>query len=224
MKLKDRNKLQVDWISTLKGITSLLRDPGNTDSVYDVEDGLKNIKATQLAVDYVKSQPGVAELFEQRYLAPSPDLSALLQLSPDSLGYAYAKYLTDSGFDAEFYRKEVVDSDITYFFMRVRQTHDIWHILGGFSTDPLGELSLKAFELAQIRRPIAAIFVAGGLLQTLLKAPDQMGNFLEQIAIGYRMGAKAKPLLAQKWEEQWEKPLAEWRSELDVEPMTTYVP
>jgi ubiquinone biosynthesis protein Coq4 len=205
-------------------VASLLRDPGNTDSVYDVEDGLKNIKATQLAVDFVKSQPGVAELFEERYLAPSPDLPALLQLPPESLGYAYAKYLTDSGFDAEFYRKEVVNSDITYYFMRVRQTHDIWHILGGFDTDPVGELSLKAFELAQIRRPIAAIFVAGGLLQTLFKAPDQMGRFLEQMAIGYRMGARAKPMLAQKWEKQWEKPLAQWRSELNVEPMTVYVP
>ncbi len=66
MKLKDLNKLQVDWLSTLKGVASLLRDPGNTDSVYDVEDGLKNIKATQLAVDFVKSQPGVAELFAER--------------------------------------------------------------------------------------------------------------------------------------------------------------
>ncbi len=108
--------------------------------------------------------------------------------------------------------------------MRVRQTHDIWHILGGFSTDPIGELSLKAFELAQIRRPIAAIFVAGGLLQTLFNNPEQMGRFLEQMAIGYRMGAKAKPMLAQRWEEQWEKPLAQWRSELNVEPMAVYVP
>lgn len=224
MKLKDLNKLQVDWLSTLKGVASLLHDPGNTDSVYDVEDGLKNIKATQLAVDFVKSQPGVEPLFAERYLAPSPDLAALLQLPPDSLGYAYAKYLTDSGFDAEFYRKETVNSDITYYFMRVRQTHDIWHIVGGFSTDPIGELSLKAFELAQVRRPIAAIFVAGGLLQTLFNAPDRMGGFLEQIAIGFRMGAKAKPMLAQKWEEQWDKPLAQWRSELDVEPMEVYVP
>ncbi len=31
------------------------------------------------------------------------------------------------------------------------------------------------------------------------------------------MGLKAKPLLAQKWEEHWDKPLLEWRTELGID-------
>jgi len=47
---------------------------------------------------------------------------------------------------------------------------------------------------------------------------------LDRIAVGYRMGAKAKPFLAQKWEENWEKPISQWRRELGVELAEVYTP
>lgn len=47
---------------------------------------------------------------------------------------------------------------------------------------------------------------------------------MERVAIMYRMGARAKPFLAQRWEENWEKPLTQWRSELGVELVDKYVP
>lgn len=58
----------------------------------------------------------------------------------------------------------------------------------------------------------------------LLTNAEELGDLLEQIAIGYRMGAKAKPFLAQKWEEQIDKPLAQWREELGVTTTDRYVP
>ncbi|WP_103670320.1 Coq4 family protein [Pseudanabaena sp. BC1403] len=214
----------LDFLSTLKGVVTLLRDPTQTESVYDVEDGLRHTKATELAVEYVKSKPEVAALFQERYLAPSVNLEALLQLSPDSLGYTYATYIKDSGFDPNFYRRVKVEDDVSYFLLRMRQTHDIWHIVAGFSTDVFGELGLKAFELAQTHRTMSAVLIAGGLLSTLFKHPEQLDKLLEQIAIGYRLGAKAKPFFAKKWEENWERALIEWRQELGIEPTKEYMP
>lgn len=224
MRFEDVRKLNLDLLITLKGFVSLMRDPAQTDSVFDIEDGLRHTKAAQLAVEYAKSKPGVAEIFAERYIAPSPDIQALQQLPPDSLGYIYASYLTEAGFDPNFYRKAVVEDDVTYMFMRLRQTHDIWHVVTGFGADVNAELGLKAFEIAQIHRTLAAMLIAGGLLRTLLKTPEMLDGLLEQIAIGYRMGAKAKPFLAQKWEEHWEKPLDEWRRDLNIETVTEYVP
>ncbi|MBF2075404.1 MAG: hypothetical protein IGS50_16810 [Synechococcales cyanobacterium C42_A2020_086] len=224
MRFDDVRKLNLDFLTTLKGVVMLMKDPEQTNSVFDVEDGLRHTKAAQVAAEYAKTQPGVAELFAERYLAPTPDIPALLQLPPDSLGHAYASYLQTYGFDPDFYRKEKVEDDVTYMFMRMRQTHDIWHVVGGFGVDVNAELGLKAFEIAQVHRPLAAILVAGGLLRTLFKTPERLDDLLDQIAIGYRMGAKAKPFLAQKWEEHWEKPLEAWRAELNVQPMTEYVP
>jgi ubiquinone biosynthesis protein COQ4 len=214
----------LDFLSTLKGVVTLLKDPSQTESVYDVEDGLRHIKATELAVEFVKSKPEVAELFQERYLAPLVNLDALIQLPEASLGHVYATYIKDAGFDPNFYRLIKVEDDVSYFLLRMRQTHDIWHIVAGFSTDVFGELGLKAFELAQTHRTMSAVLIAGGLLSTLFKQPEQLDKLLEQIAIGYRLGAKAKPFFAKKWEENWERPLLEWRQELDVEPMKEYVP
>ena len=222
-----RPKLQafnLDFLNTLKGAVSILRDPSQTDSVYDIEDGLRHTKATQLAVEYVKSKPEVAQIIQERYLAPSPDIEALLKYPENSLGYAYASYIKESGFDPNFYRKVAVEDDASYIVLRIRQTHDLWHIVTDFSVDVVGELGLKAFELAQTRRTMSAILLAGGLLSTLFKSPEGLDRLLDRIAVGYRMGAKAKPFLAQKWEEHWEKPLSEWRAELGVEPMSVYLP
>ena len=214
----------LDFLSTLKGVVTLLRDPAQTESVYDVEDGLRHTKATKLAVEYVKSKPNVAALFQERYLAPAVNLEDLLRLPTESLGYSYAIYIKDSGFDPNFYRLLKVEDDISYFLLRMRQTHDIWHIVAGFSTDVFGELGLKAFELAQTHRTMSAVLIAGGLLSTLFKHPEDLDKLLEQIAIGYRLGAKAKPFFAKKWEENWERPLLEWRQELGIEPTKEYVP
>ncbi|NUN64038.1 hypothetical protein HCU40_04555 [Pseudanabaena biceps] len=214
----------LDYLSTLKGVVTLLRDPAQTESVYDVEDGLRHTKATKLAVEYVKSKPEVAELFRERYVSPPVDLEALLKLPTESLGHTYATYIKDAGFDPNFYRLVKVEDDVSYFLLRMRQTHDIWHIVAGFSTDVFGELGLKAFELAQTHRTMSAVLIAGGLLSTLFKHPEQLDKLLDQIAIGYRLGAKANPFFAKKWEENWERPLLEWRQELGIEPIKEYVP
>ncbi|CCI15037.1 conserved hypothetical protein [Microcystis aeruginosa PCC 9807] len=42
-------------ISVTKGIISLLQNPGNTMSVYDIEDGLKESWLQRLSLQYVKS-------------------------------------------------------------------------------------------------------------------------------------------------------------------------
>jgi ubiquinone biosynthesis protein COQ4 len=41
----------------------------------------------------------------------------------------------------------------------------------------------------------------------------------QEIAQGWQMGQVAKPLFAQKWEEAWEKPLAQWQAELNLQPI-----
>ena len=217
----------------------------------------------------------MAEIFASRYVAQPPNVEQLLQLSEDSLGHAYATYLKTSGFEADFYRPLEVEDDVTYFLLRMRQTHDIWHLVAGFSTDVPGELGLKAFELAQTRRPLSAVLLSGGVLSAVFKSallnygmnlppspqfwgsrisqsppelgdlggksannsdrfifrfsnafksPTTLGPLLEQIAIGYRLSATAQPLLAQRWEDHWGRSLEDWRSRLNLQPVSHYSP
>ncbi|MGF1457631.1 MAG: Coq4 family protein [Leptolyngbyaceae cyanobacterium] len=217
-------QIDLDLLGVIRGAIKLVIDPSQTDSVYDVEDGLRNRRATTLAVEFVKERPEVAAIFAERYLTDPPDLNVLSQLPEQSLGYAYAHYLKSSGFEADFYRPISVDDDVSYFLLRMRQTHDIWHLVAGFDTDVPGELGLKAFELAQTRRPLSAVLLAGGVLSAVFKAPETIGPLLEQIAIGYRLGSAAHPFLAQKWEDHWARSLTEWRQQVNLTPMSEYRP
>lgn len=223
--LQGKNQgLRLNLLTTLKGAVTLLLDPSRADVTPDIEDGIIHLKATQLAIDYVKTLPGVAEIVRDRYLAPSPNMAALATLPEGSLGRCFADYIQETGFDPNYYRALPVTDDTSYILTRLRQTHDIWHLVTGLGSSVNGELGLQAFCLAQIRIPLPVLLIAGGLLKTLLTAPEALGDLLEQIALGYRMGAKAKPFLAQRWEEHWDRPLEAWRQELGLEVLKAYVP
>jgi ubiquinone biosynthesis protein Coq4 len=213
---------QIQYLETIRGLTTMIRDPGHTESVFDIEDGLQNLEAYELAVEYVRSDPAMAQLMKERYLRHGAhDMDALLKLPEATLGYCFARQLRDKGFDPDYFRVREVHTDLDYVLMRLRQTHDIWHIVTGFDTDPISELGIKAVELAQTRRPMAAVVAAGGVLRFLYKDPDHLGEALCAVSEGYQMGIKAKLLLAQKWEDHWERPLEEWRTMLNLTPAGT---
>jgi len=224
--MSDGNKwaLRLDLLNTLKGAVTLALDPSRADATPDIEDGMIRLKAMQIAIDYVKAQPGIAEIVQDRYLAPPPDMAALAQLPAGTLGRCFADYIQATGFDPNYYRPLPITDDTSYILTRLRQTHDLWHLVTGLGSSVNGELGLQAFCLAQVRIPLPVLLIAGGLLKTLLNAPEELGELLEQIAIGYRMGAKAKPFLAQRWEEGWERPLQDWQQELNITVVDRYVP
>jgi ubiquinone biosynthesis protein Coq4 len=119
--------------------------------------------------------------------------------------------------DPEFYRQVELQDDTSYLALRMRQTHDIWHTMTGFGTDPVGEIGLQAFTLAQNRSPLAVMLIAAITLNTI-KMNSDLNPLVRLIQQSYDLGDRAKPFLGQKWEEAWEKPLADWRSELNVTP------
>lgn len=211
-----RHRQQIDYFHTLKGVVGMLRDPEGTSSVFDIEDGLRKLQATENILEAVRDQPGVAEMIDARWLAPPPDVERLAESPRGTLGWHFAHHLIDNGFDPDYYRRIDIQNDVDYVLMRMRQTHDLWHVLTGIGTSRIGELSLKSFELAQTRRPLAAVITCGGVMRYLFHDPDQLGDVLEAISHGYWLGHHAKPMLAQKWEEGWDRPLAAWREQLNL--------
>lgn len=207
--------MRKEFLSGLQGFMTFVKDPNNTESVFDIADAMGRTEAQAAAVVYLKSIPEVAQMIEERYIAPVPNMQELLNLPKDSLGYIYSSHMTEANFDPEFYRKVVIEDDFTYIVLRMRQTHDVWHTVTGFGVDVLGEIGLQAFQLAQNRSPLAVMLMAGAILHTI-RASENLNGLMQVIDRGYRMGLQTKPFLAQKWEEAWEKPLTEWRVQLGV--------
>jgi ubiquinone biosynthesis protein Coq4 len=206
----------VQYLTTLRGVIGMLRNPEGTESVFDIEDGLRGIRATRGIVERVRDDPGVRALMAERYLAPAVDVAALERMPPGSLGHCFARHIIDHGFDPDYYRKITVRDDLDWVLMRMRQTHDIWHVVTGIGTDRLGEIAVKGFELAQTWRPLAAVITCGGMMRYLMHEPERLGDVMTHISHGYQLGRRARPFLAQKWEQGWDLPLATWRQRVGL--------
>ena len=212
----DHGHDQIHYLTTLRGVIGMLRNPEGTESVFDIEDGLKDIRAAEGFVERARRDPEVAALMAARHLAAPVDLESLERLPAGTLGHTFARHILDHGFDPDYYRKLDVRTDLDWVMMRMRQTHDVWHVVTGIDTSRLGEIAVKAFELAQTWRPLAAVITCGGMMRFLLKDPGQLGDVMTHISHGYQLGRHARPFLAQKWEEGWDLPLAEWRARVGL--------
>lgn len=203
----------------VKSFTSMLLGDNSLETVGELTHGLLGTPAYDLVAHHLNQDPACAALIRDRYIPPAHDLDALLTLPPDSLGYLYAAAMKKTGFDPNLHAGMTAKSDGEYVELRLSQTHDLWHVITGFDTSPIGEIGLQAFHLPQFPYPLATLLVANSLVSTTLRAPEALPQLLEAIAQGFHMGKTARPLFAQKWEEGWEKPLSQWQAELNVQPI-----
>ncbi len=91
--------------------------------------------------------------------------------------------------------------------------HDLFHVLTGFDTTPLGEVRVVSFTVAQIPAPYPAMIIATRPLQMVLYKPELLPVVMDAVTEGWALGRRAKPLMAVHWEEYWTRPLAELREE-----------
>jgi ubiquinone biosynthesis protein Coq4 len=206
----------------------------DTNNIFDLSDRLNVSRPMERCLDAIQLEPASAQLVAERYVGAPYDLDSLLQLPPGSLGWTYAKVLSTLGYNPQFYRTpESFNSDAEYISYRVYRTHDIHHILTGFSLDGLGELGVISVTAAQAAFPAFLFVDILSLLTTFFSSeqlyredlePTKKGKTLQYtfqlISKGIDMGQGAKPLFPVKWEEGFERPLEEWRQELKITPVT----
>jgi ubiquinone biosynthesis protein COQ4 len=208
--------MRTSYFSGVKGLVALARDPNHIQSIFVIVDAFRKLGGLDARVlARLRSDPDTAALIRERYLPERADFDALARLPEGTLGHAFAKHMYDRNLARDFYPTPIGSDDGSYVSLRMRQTHDVWHVVTGFDTDIPGELGLQAFMLAQIQTPLALVTIG---LMTLRKLKGGAGidTMFDHIARGWQMGRQAKPFFAQKWESGWSRPLAEWRDELRV--------
>jgi len=206
------------------------KDPGN---VFDLSDRLNTSRPMSLCVQAIQQDPHSVEFLKERYVGEPYNLETLLKLPKGSLGWTYATVLNTLGYDPEFYRTpSEFKSDAEYISYRVYRTHDIHHVITGFSVNNLGELGVVAVTAAQTRFPAFIFLDIFSLLVTFFRSdrlrqedssPAEQSRTLkyvfEQISAGLEIGQNAQTLFPVKWEELFDRQIEELREELNIIPV-----
>jgi ubiquinone biosynthesis protein COQ4 len=199
------------WRVALRALARVLKNPVETDQVL-VFSNYANAGTNSDRLETFFNDPRGMKLFtEQRAIdSHTIDLDKLYALPSGTLGHAYASFMKRHGLTPDVFDgspEDVHDPRRAYVVQRMRQTHDLWHVVTNAETDPAGEVALQAFTWAQVGAPSAGILAALGMLKTLRH--DR--RILKDVAELIRLGRAADRLVVFPWEDHWATPLAEVR-------------
>jgi len=191
----------------------------DTATVGRLEDYFRDQPSMKACIDRMKADPASRKCIEDRYLGPELNLDLLLMYPRGSLGYIYAKVMKHLGYAAHFYGdRPSIAEETDYVTMRVRKTHDLHHIVTGFSMTGPGELGVIAITALQYGYPAFMTIDLGAIALSMLRV-DGWSEQVRYVRRGWDMAERIAPLMGVRWEDDLDKPLDVWRRELNVEPI-----
>ncbi|HEX2915294.1 MAG TPA: Coq4 family protein [Chloroflexia bacterium] len=208
-------------LAFLKAFISLSDDPDDTIRVFKLETAgarLAGPEGDAKVLAYMKKYPGAVEMINQRYLAPAYKVEDLKDYASGTLGHAYYRHMNDNGFSPDFFPPIEPADELSYSRLRLRQTHDIWHVVTGYGVDLPGELALQAFYLGQYPMVFPALLVSSVVLHVATRKPRELTRIFDGLTEGWQRGKAAKSLWPVRWEEMWDRSLEDIRAEYNLTP------
>ncbi|MBT9314050.1 Coq4 family protein [Leptothoe spongobia] len=152
------------------------------------------------------------------------DLTRLAELPPGSLGKTLAEHMTQKELNPNIVAPLPAVDAASFVMAHFVETHDIWHVVTGYGSDKLGEISLFAFYAAQFQTAPHIILGLGVmLLNTIFFQPSNFRQRLDAFQLGWRTGMSANSLFGYDWAQQWSRPLPEIRKNLCLPEHPTVV-
>lgn len=208
-------------------LAALCSNPNDLDHAFDLLNATYSTDVAQAARDRLKADPSIQALVKDQYWGHWPTAKELVDMPAGSLGHVYGLFLTSQGLSelpAPELSKEMA-SDDAYLQLRIRYTHDLWHVIAGLPITMAGEAAANGLTTEQLRWPGSALLIAADLVHRVSDADEVTAvDVGVAIAYGLNLGATAQPLLAQRWEEGWETPLQTWRDALGIRALLRQSP
>jgi ubiquinone biosynthesis protein COQ4 len=197
-------------------LLDLARDPSRLDRVFDLGVALNAARIPKVLATLEKD-PDTKRLLDEQPSIDSQhvDFDALERLPDGTLGREYVRFLRDNGITPDVFKKpDVADARAAYIMQRIRQTHDLWHVLTGYTPDVRGEILLQAFTYAQLRAPSALAITILGVVR------HGSPGIVRDARKAFRRGRATRRLATYRWEERWSTPLDDIRRELACPSMS----
>ncbi|HEX6242450.1 MAG TPA: Coq4 family protein [Polyangiales bacterium] len=216
-------------LEALRALRALLRDPDDTAQVFRIISAVSGGARARMLRRLQRTSVGQRVLRDPRPLASLLlDRARLAQLPAGSLGREYLAFCERHGITADglIAASELgsKDDDLTpeerVMRARMRDAHDLWHVVTGYQTDLIGEASVLAFTVAQTKNPGVALIV----LSAFIDARGDRSATRMLLIEAFLRGLHAEWLPAADWEALLERPLAEVRRELGIGAPPVYTP
>ena len=217
-----------DWGAALKALGRLLSDKEDTGQVFEIMRALNGDANVKNYRQLLGTAQGGRLAYERVELAQRlMDDVWLDSFAPGTVGAAYRDFIRSENLSAdglaEISRQTLskVEEQHPYawFGRRIRDSHDIWHILSGYHRDGLGEACLVAFSYAQTRALGWALIAAGASWRALQAGSRPHARAIWQ---GYQRGKAAKWLPGEDFTALMNEPLEAARRRLNIAPASLY--
>jgi ubiquinone biosynthesis protein COQ4 len=209
----------------------LVADKENTGEVFHIFESLPWKGLFPAAEAFLTSERG-QRLREREPSLPTilDDHAALRRMPKGSVAEAYCDFMEAEGLTAqglvdefETFMKErgEFNDQFGWYMNRIRDTHDLLHVLTGYGRDALGEQCVLAFTYSQQPSP-AHLFIgyAGGIeIRRVMKSDAPV---MRAIREGQRLGKACPRLAEQPIRELLPLPLEEARRRLNITPPVLY--
>ena len=220
--------------SVVRTLFALIQEP-SADKVLALEAHLTRLATDADVGKYLAAMracPATARMLDERYLPAPYTLDDLECFVPGTLGHAYRRHMIENDLRPDTLALEgdtiAPDDDFAFTRLRMYQTHDVWHAVTGYPTTMLGEVAIVGFYLGHFERHMgdragsaaafSAILAGTTVLHAALFRQDRITHFFRALVEGWTRGQAADSFFAVRWEEQWDRPLADVRASLRVGP------
>ena len=217
-----------EWGAAYAALKRLLADKDSTENVFEIMRALNGASTRNGYYKLLTTAEGGRLAFRQEDLAAKlSDRAWLAAMPPGSLGAAYRDF-TDTGGVTPQGLVEVsnqvmthIEHPIAWFGRRIRDSHDLWHVVSGYGLDSLGEACLVAFSYPQTKA-LGWAFIAIGAAVKSRQAPERH-PYVAAIREGRARGHRAAWLPAQDWVALLPQPLEAVRAQLGLAAPAIYL-
>lgn len=219
-----------DWRTAFDAIRKLLSNGDDTTQVFRIMRALNVGNAPRNYARLIATTAGGRIAYERVELAQRfSDPAFVASFAPGTVGAVYRDFLKTTGYSADglvqVSKLEPGESDLAHpyawFGRRVRDTHDIWHVLTGYRADEsMGEACLVAFSYAQVGGLGWAFIGGAAALKSLRVTRGTL--FAKAVWEGYRRGRKAKWISGEDYLTLLHEPVDAARKRLGISEPVLY--
>ena len=210
----------------------LLADQEDTEQAFHIIEALNGRAALTNLERFAASEAGANLLQRKEHLPPLLDDHAWIRELPEgTVGRTYVDFMEREGLTAQGLVDESekmrrttpqYDDDLNWFSNRLRDTHDMCHVLTGYGRDVLGEACLLGFTYSQ-NPGRGALFIGFLTARKISQNLPKDARVMDCLWEGKRNGRVAESIIREDIIALLHEPIEDARRRLNIQKPVAYL-